>query len=113
MENIMSRIMKLAWKLQKKFGGSFSESLKSAWRIAKHEVNAWKAGLPTRLNGVSAERVLSRHISEIVINGKLNRELATKMIVAQYYFEDKLLRSFYNFDNLSLEDKIAYIKGEM
>jgi len=113
MKNIMSRIMKMAWRLQKRFGGSFSDSLKSAWAIAKHEVNAWKAGLPARLNGVPAKRVLSRYIDEIVINGELNRKLATKLIIAQYYYGDKLIRSFYEFNNLSLSEKIEYIKKEM
>ena len=113
MKNIMSRIMKVAWRLQKRFGGSFSDSLKSAWAIAKHEVKAWKAGLPTRLDGVPAKNVLARHIEEIVSNGNLNRELATKLIVAQYYFGDKLIRSFYEFNNLSLSEKIEYIKKEM
>jgi len=104
--------MKLAWKLQKRFCGSFSDSLKNAWRIAKHEVNAWKAGLPTRLNGTPAKNVLSRHIEEIVINGRLDREMVTKLVVSQYYWGDKLLGNFYEFDNLSLEQKIEYIKGE-
>jgi len=104
--------MKLAWRLQRKFGGSFSDSLRNAWRIAKHEVRAWKAGLPTRLNGTPAKNVLSRHIEEIVSNSGLNREVVTKTVVAQYYWGDKLLGNFYEFDNLSIEDKINYIKGE-
>lgn len=105
--------MKLAHRLRKRFGGNFSEALKSAWAIAKHEVNAWKAGLPTKLNGVPAKNVLSRHIEEIVVNSGLNRELATKMIVSQYYWNDRLYGNFHEFDNLSLEEKIEYIKGEM
>jgi len=108
----MSKIMKFSWRLQRKFGGSFSDSLRNAWRIAKHEVRAWKAGLPTRLNGVPAENILYRHINEIVSNSGLNREMVAKFVVPQYYWGDKLLGNFSNFDNLSLEDKIKYIREE-